>query len=119
MLAAIMAGACGGDGASSGDLIEGSDVRVRMFDNRYEYTEVHIPSGGSVTWVGGGRNPHNTVAADGSWSTETVFGSLDQFDGDEALITYTEPGEYLFFCTYHGNAEGVGMAGRLIVEDAP
>lgn len=88
---------------------------VEMYDNRFQYTEIKIPVGGSVNWVGAGRNPHNAVAADGSWSTENVFGSLEQLEGDEATLTYDEPGEYTFFCTFHGNAEGAGMAGTLIV----
>ena len=53
----------------------------------------------------------HAVAADGSWSTEEVFGSLEQLEGDEAVLTYDQPGEYVFFCTYHGNSDGDGMAG--------
>lgn len=86
-----------------------------MYDNRFQYTEIEIPVGGTVTWVGAGRNPHNAAEANGEWSTETVFGSLEQFEGDEAILTYDEPGEYVFFCTYHGNAKGNGMSGVLIV----
>lgn len=88
-----------------------------MFDNRFQYIEIRIPVGGSVNWVGAGRSPHNAVTADGSWTTEDVFGSLEQLEGDEALITYDEAGEYVVFCTFHGNAEGVGMAAKLIVGD--
>jgi plastocyanin len=58
------------------------------------------------------------VAADGSWSTEDDFGSLEQLEGDEAVLTYDTPGTYDFFCTLHGNEEGAGMAGVLIVGDA-
>lgn len=86
-----------------------------MFDNRFEYTSITIPVGGSVNFMGTGRNPHNAVAADGSWSTEDVFGSLEQHEGDSAVITFDEPGEYVFYCTFHGNAEGAGMAGTLTV----
>jgi plastocyanin len=107
--------ACSGGGG--GDTIEGQDVVVNMYDNRYEYVEIRIPVGGSVNWVGAGRNPHNAVAVDGSWSTETVFGSLEQLEGDEALLVYDTAGTYPFFCTLHGNAEGAGMAGTLIVGD--
>ncbi len=35
------------------------------------------------------------------------------------MITFDEPGEYVFFCTFHGNAEGDGMAGKLIVTAGP
>lgn len=113
ILAAVTV-ACGGSG-SEGGVLEGDDVEVLMFDNRFEYTEIKIPVGGSVNWIGAGANPHNAVDADEEWSTETVFGSLEQYEGDEAVLTYDKPGEYVFFCTFHGNAEGEGMAGILIV----
>jgi plastocyanin len=111
---ALLLAACGGDDAG-GDSVEGTDVVVDMYDNRFEFTEIRIPVGGSVIWVGAGANPHNAVDADEQWSTETVFGSLDQYEGDEARLTYNTEGTYVFFCTYHGNAEGNGMAGTLIV----
>jgi len=114
LFAALVLVACGGSDATT--VIEEQDVTVRMFDNRYEYNEIHIPTGGSVTFVGAGRNAHNAVAADGSWSSEDVLGSLEQFEGDEAVIDFDQPGEYPFFCTFHGNAEGDGMAGTIIVE---
>ncbi len=117
VVGAMALSACGSDGGADG-FLEGEDVTVDMFDNRYEYTEIRIPAGGSVKWLGAGRNPHNSVAANGTWSTENVFGSLEQLDGDEAVITYLEPGEYPFFCTFHGNDEGAGMAGLLIVGNA-
>jgi len=117
LIAAVVLAACGGDdGEAVGEVIAGDDVTVKMFDNRFEFTEIKIPVGGSVTWVGAGRNSHSSVDADDAWSTEDVFGNLDQFEGDEAAIIYNEAGEYTFFCTYHGNAEGGGMAGVLIVE---
>lgn len=114
LVSGIAVGACGGD-AGPDDVIEGKDVVVKMFDNRFEYTEIHIPVGGSVEWLGAGANPHNAVAADGSWSSEDVFGGREMLEGDSAVITYDEPGEYVFYCTFHGNAQGQGMAGELIV----
>jgi plastocyanin len=55
------------------------------------------------------------VDAGGEWSTETVFGNLEQLEGDEAELTYDTQGTYPFFCTFHGDAEGNGMAGVLVV----
>lgn len=113
---ALLLAACGGDDAA-GESIEGTSIVVDMFDNRFEFTEIRIPVGGSVNWVGAGANPHNAVDANDEWSTEAVFGSLDQYEGDEAVLTYNTAGTYVFYCTYHGNAEGNGMAGTLIVGD--
>jgi plastocyanin len=104
--------ACGGDEPVP---ISGEDVVADMFDNRFEYTEIQVPVGGSVTFVGAGRNPHNATAADGSWSTADVFGSLEQLEGDEARLIFDQPGQYVFYCTFHGNADGDGMAGTLTV----
>lgn len=112
---ALALAACGGGDDGGGTSVEGADVTVEMFDNRYRYTEIHVPVGGSVTFLGSGRNPHNAMAVDGSWSTEDVFGSLEMLEGDEAVITFDDAGRYQFFCTFHGNAEGDGMAGVLIV----
>jgi len=117
LIGLLLVAACGG-GGDGGESIAGDDVVVDMFDNRYEFTEVSVPLGGTVTFVGAGRNPHNAVAADGSWSTEDVVGSLEQLEGEEAVLTFDEAGEYVFFCTFHGNAEGDGMAGTLIVGPA-
>lgn len=114
-LIALSAVACGGE--PEVNVLEGNDVTLQMFDNRFEYTEVRIPVGGSVDFVNAGRNPHNAVDADGAWSTEDVFGSLEQLEGDSAVLTYDHPGTYVFFCSFHGNAQGAGMAGTLIVGD--
>ncbi|MFQ5523863.1 MAG: plastocyanin/azurin family copper-binding protein [Acidimicrobiia bacterium] len=114
-LVAFVVAACA-SGASESSVVEGEAVTVNMFDNRFEYSEIRVPVGGSVTFVGAGRAPHNAVAADDAWSTESVFGSLEQYNGDSATLTFDQPGEYLFFCTFHGNAQGQGMAARLIVE---
>jgi plastocyanin len=114
--AMLLIAACGGsDGGGDGETAEGQDVTVEMYDNRFQYTEIRVPVGGTVTFVGAGQNPHNAVEANGAWSTEDEFGSLDQLEGDEATLTYDEAGEYVFFCSYHGNSEGDGMAGTLIV----
>ena len=116
LIGGLVLSACG-EASSSSEYIEGEDITVEMYDNRFQYTEIRIPVGGTIDWLGAGRNPHNAVAGDGSWSTEDVFGSLEQYEGDSAVLTYEEPGEYAFFCTFHGNAEGDGMAGVLIVGD--
>lgn len=109
----LVLGACGGEAEPS--VLTGENVTLKMFDNRFEHTEVRIPVGGTVEFLGAGRNPHNAVAADDSWSTKDAFGSLEQLEGDSAVLMFDEPGTYTFFCTFHGNAEGSGMAATLVV----
>lgn len=51
LILALVAGshvlsACGSDDGGTNGVLEGSDVSVNMFDNRFEYTEIHIPVGG-------------------------------------------------------------------------
>lgn len=112
MVVAVAAVAsCGG----SGD----QPATVEMLDNRFAPVDLTVTTGESVRFVGAGRNPHNAVASDGSWSTADVFGSLEQLHGDEAVITFDEPGTYVYFCTLHGNADGDGMAGTLTVVEDP
>ncbi|MEX2622985.1 MAG: right-handed parallel beta-helix repeat-containing protein [Acidimicrobiia bacterium] len=105
--------ACGG----VGDAPDPGHVVVDMRDNSFSPTELRVPVGAEVMFVGAGRNPHNAVAADGSWTTETSFGTLQQMNGDRAVVRFDQPGEYSFFCTFHGTADGSGMAGRLVVGD--
>lgn len=115
LFAVVFLAACGGDGEAKS--IVGDDVTVKMFDSSFEFEEITIPVGGSVTFVGTSNAiPHNAVASDGSWSTETVLGSLEQYDGDEATLTFDTEGTYVFYCTFHGNPQGGGMAGTLIVD---
>lgn len=109
----LLVAGCGG--SEEAESIEGQDVVVQMFDNRYEYAQITVPVGGTVTWVGAGNSPHNAVAADEQWSTESVFGSLEMLEGDEATLIYDEAGTYVFYCTFHGSAEGNGMSGVLVV----
>lgn len=114
LLGALVVSACGGAGAQAPDVPEGA-VLVEMLDNRFAPVDLEIEVGQTVAFVGAGRNPHNAVAADRSWTTADSFGSLRQLDGDVATVTFTVPGTYQFFCSLHGSAEGKGMAGTLTV----
>ena len=111
LAAALVSGSCGAGGATP----DASVPAVLMLDNRFSPVEIEVTAGATVEFVGAGRNPHNAVAADGTWSTEDSFGGLEQFEGDTARVTYLEPGTYVFFCTFHGNGDGKGMAGTLTV----
>lgn len=90
-------------------------VTVEMFDNRFSDQVIQVPVGGSVTFVGVGRNPHNAVDVGGQFSTESVFGGPNMLKGDEATLNFDHPGRFTIFCTFHGTKTGKGMVAELVV----
>ena len=70
----VVLAACGGRSTLDDDILRGADVEVLMFDNRFEYTEIRIPVGGSVNWITRGTNPHNSVDANGAWPPKSEPG---------------------------------------------
>jgi len=90
----------------------GEPVEVKALDNTFIEEEVDVAVGTEVVWKNGGRNDHDIVpVADGeSWGV-----GIDAFHpGDEYSYTFSEPGEYAYYCTIHGTAD-VGMTGTIIV----
>lgn len=83
---------------------------IRTVDDEYSPAVVRIPVGGTVRWSFAGNNPHNVYAADLSWHSDLVVPRGERF-----VHTFDEPGVYRYFCTYHGTAEGGGMAGTVVV----
>jgi plastocyanin len=108
LLAAALA--CGGDR-------QGGNF-VNMYDNAFNATIVRVPVGVRVKWMNVGKNLHNAVAADGSWSTGPgTAGTPDLAPGAEQDLTFDRPGVYRYYCTYHGTRDGKGMAGVVVVGD--
>ncbi|MBW2392717.1 MAG: hypothetical protein JRG95_00480 [Deltaproteobacteria bacterium] len=124
ILAAILGGALftlPGCGASEERQVAAQDsvsARVDMYDNTFYPRVVRIPVGGSVRWVNIGRNPHNAVADDWSWSTEADYGSLTMPAESEASVAFAGEGVFPYFCTFHGAPGGIAMAGVVVVGDA-
>jgi plastocyanin len=85
--------------------------------DQYEFApaELRIARGTTVVW----RNVDDlgeahTVTAAPHWLV-----SLDSdflVPGEEVQFTFTERGEFVFFCREHGEPLPIGMAGRIIVE---
>ena len=88
------------------------DAYVRAIDNVFDPQVVRIDPGQPVEWVNEGRSQHNVLADDDAWGSETLE------PGDAFERTFDEPGIYAFHCSFHGSP-GVGMAGTVLVGDAP
>lgn len=95
---------------------QGQAGTIVMRDNVFDQDVYVIDVGTTVTFVNEGRNVHNAVDSGGAWSTEESFGQLGMNAGGSTAITFTEPGEYLFVCTFH-SANGTGMVATLIVQE--
>jgi plastocyanin len=74
----------------------------------YSPGTVTIRTGEEVLWQGD-FNSHPLVSQDGFWPT---VGS-----GTEFSHTFTQPGEYWYYCEIHGGQNGQGMSGKVIVVD--
>jgi plastocyanin/uncharacterized membrane protein YozB (DUF420 family) len=90
----------------------GEAVSVTIHEDRYSFipSQLTIPAGTTVIWVNDEQAKH-TVSAD-----EGQFDSGDQELGVRYTYTFTGAGTYRYFCRYHGDVDGVGMAGTIVVE---
>jgi plastocyanin len=98
-----------------GDFVVVSDdgqpatASISEIDFAYLPREITIPAGTTVIWVNDEQPKHTATADDGA------FDSGDQSLGDSYSYTFDEPGSYPYFCRYHGDEGGVGMAGVITV----
>jgi plastocyanin len=106
LLAGVVAGCASGEEAQA-------HVTVNMLDDFFGRDLTRVPIGTSVRFVNDGRNPHNAVDAKGAWTTP-----IDMHGGDAKLVRFSQPGVYRFYCTFHGTADGKGMAATLVVGNA-
>ena len=91
-------------------------VLVSMADNSYSPAIVRVPVGGSIVFINAGRNEHNAIAVDKSWSSEKTFGNIKMRPEDMSEIVYTKEGVYPFYCSFHGTPDGkAGMVGVVVV----
>jgi len=90
----------------------GEPLSVTIHEDRYQFipSQLTIPAGTTVIWVNDEQAKHTVTADDGS------FDSGDLELGASYTYTFTKPGTYKYFCRYHGDVGGIGMAGTVIVK---
>jgi plastocyanin len=84
---------------------------ISMLDFTYNPRELTIPVGTTVVWRNTGALPHTATADDGAFNSGILEG------GGSFEFTFTEAGEYPYYCTIHGGPGGTGMSGTIIVTD--
>ena len=90
----------------------GEPLSVTIHEDHFRFipSQLTIPAGTTVIWVNDEQAKHTASADDGR------FESGDQALGVSYAYTFTEPGTYPYYCRYHGDVGGVGMAGTIVVE---
>lgn len=93
-------------------------VLVSMADNSYSPAIVRVPVGGSVVFMNAGRNDHNAIAVDHSFSTEKTFGNIKMPPESMSEVVFSTPGVFPFYCSFHATPDGkVGMVAVAVVGD--
>jgi plastocyanin len=93
-------------------------ILVSMADNSYSPAIVRVPAGGSVVFINAGRNDHNAIAVDHSFSTEKTFGNIKMPPESMSEMVFPQTGVFPFYCSFHATPDGkVGMVGVAVVGD--
>jgi plastocyanin len=74
-------------------------------DYAFAPKRLQVPVGTTLTWINDGEQEHTATAQGGVWDTGILR------VGESAEITYSAPGEYVFYCLPHP-----WMSGQLIVK---
>jgi plastocyanin len=85
--------------------------QVAAIDNTFRPQVIEIAVGDEVVWENRGQNEHDVLSVvEATWGVEVASFQ----PGDVWAHVFTEPGEYAYYCSIHGN-ETAGMIGTVIV----
>jgi plastocyanin len=90
-----------------------NELIVPMANFEFNPKEVIIPIDATVIWINQDGAPHTATADD-----EVLFRSDLLSSGQRFTHTFTQIGDFAYFCELHGSAGGVGMAGTIKVVPA-
>ncbi|HEY4688877.1 MAG TPA: DUF420 domain-containing protein [Anaerolineae bacterium] len=85
-------------------------VQVLMQDFTFSPATITIKAGTTVEFINLDNAPHTATLDDNSLDTGTL--NLN----DRVTLKFDTPGEFSYFCLFHGGPGGVGMAAKIIVE---
>jgi plastocyanin len=86
--------------------------KVEMRDNFFEPTCLIVNASQPITIENKGAAAH-TFTIDGTQVDVTVQPGEPPFNGEGNAVA---PGEYIFYCKFHGAAAGSGMFGTIIAQ---
>ena len=89
---------------------EARTVTVVMDQFRFKAGTITVQKGWTVEWINKEAPKHTATADNDSFNT----GSMSQ--GDRFTLTFNETGTFPYYCRFHGDNGGVGMAGTIIIQ---
>ncbi|HSL56746.1 MAG TPA: cupredoxin domain-containing protein [Acidimicrobiales bacterium] len=89
-----------------------AEVEVLVRDNTFTPADIEVSVGTTVVFPNRGRVDHNVLPA-----VPGAFPAIEREDlepGEVGTVTFTEPGEYPYYCSLHGTTTR-GMVGSVRV----
>jgi plastocyanin len=77
------------------DFVPKGAVAVDIVDFAYNPDPVRVKAGTPIAWTNFDEAAHTVTAEDGSWGSEVMS------KGDTFVITFDEPGTYVYICELH------------------
>ncbi|HZA64600.1 MAG TPA: plastocyanin/azurin family copper-binding protein [Nitrososphaeraceae archaeon] len=100
-------GATGANAGTSVSIVSGSSS---LSDTAYQPNPIQVSVGNTVTWTNDDSQPH-TVTSGGNGQPDNKFNSSPNFNplmapGQTFSFTFTQAGDYPYFCMLHPNMVG-------------
>jgi plastocyanin len=95
--------ACGGEDAETSDVpatVTTGPRTTEIRGNKFE-SPMKVAVGSQVTWVNSDSIPHNVIADEGSFRSDTLE------DDDTFVHTFDTAGRFEYTCTFHPGMDGV------------
>jgi plastocyanin len=99
---ATTAGAGGGNATTSVSIVPGSSA---LTTDAYQPNPVQVSTGATVTWTNDDAQPHTATSGQNA-APDGRFDSSIMAPGATFEHTFTEAGEYPYFCLLHPNMVG-------------
>lgn len=84
-------------------------IAISIVDDAFATPHVSINPGDVVTWTNNGQMQHTVTASDASFDSGTLS------PGQTFSHTFNTPGDFAYYCKFHGTASGTGMVGDITV----
>lgn len=91
--------------------VTGEEHTVTIADSAFQPADLTISTGSTVVWNQTSDLPHTVTAEDASFNSGTLQ------NGDAFSHTFTQAGQYGYYCEIHGGPGGTGMSGVINVTD--